>query len=547
MSDIDNVLPKGSRRIGPLNPDHPITFTVVLAARQQLPSTYVDDVALLAQKHSHACNHLTHVALSKSHGALAGAVERVRSFAAGYGIKVVEDASHRRSMQLYGRAGDIERAFKSKFDEFELNGHRFFAPARKINVPQDLDGVIEAILGLHSSQQSRPHRRSSIRTIETGISVHDLARSYSFPPDLDGSGQTIGLIEFGGGFYQDDIEQFCARIGVKAPRISVVPIGTGVNQPASRRSVHEFLDVIEGKLSLAASAEQTDPFISAQCTVEVTMDIEILAALAPGAHIVVYFASSSEQELYHAISYAVHDQHHHPDVLSISWGVPERSLSHPSIQAIENCLCEASHMGITVCASTGDAGAQNGSNDGSISVNYPASSPYCLACGGTSGKVKHGVIDEESVWNSTHEGIKGASGGGISACFRVPGWQKSIKLPASPGGAAGRGIPDVAGLADPRHGCELQIHGRTFASAGTSAVAPLWAALVAKMNQGLGQRCGHLHRHIYALGQERKPALRPVLKGNNGFYSAGKGWSACTGYGTPRGEELLQHLKDSFK
>lgn len=189
----------------------------------------------------------------------------------------------------------------------------------------------------------------------------------------------------------------------------------------------------------------------------------------------------------------------------------------------------------------------NGSTDKKPSVNYPASSPHCLACGGTSGKVTMAGISEEVVWNATHHGIKGASGGGVSVQFERPAWQDDAKVPSAPGGKigrkTGRGVPDVAGLADPRYGCELLVADRPFASAGTSAVAPMWAALIARLNQAFGRRCGHLHPYIYHLGKERKTALRPVLKGNNGLYHAGKGWNACTGYGTPRGDELLAYLK----
>jgi kumamolisin len=323
----------------------------------------------------------------------------------------------------------------------------------------------------------------------------------------------------------------------------VVEIGNGANQPANRRAIHAFLDVVDGKLTVAAKMQESDPFVDAQCTAEVSMDIEILAALAPAAHIVVYFASSDDQGLYHAINYAVHDEKHRPGILSISWSIPEHTLPHSEIEAIEGVLREAAHLGITVCASSGDAGALNGSTDGKPSVNYPASSPHCLACGGTSGKVDTKGIAEEVVWNATHYGFKGASGGGVSQRFQVPEWQKDARVPDGPAGKSGRGVPDVAGLADPRFGCELLVAGRSFTSAGTSAVAPLWAALIARLNQALGHRCGHLHSHIYSLGKERRTALRPVVKGNNGLYRAGEGWNACTGYGTPRGKDLLVHLK----
>lgn len=529
------AIPKGALRTGWVEPDRPIEFTVVLAARQELPSVHSAELSGLP--------HLSHAELRKSYGSNTKAARLVESFAKTFDLRIVENAEQRRNMRLCGRSEDVARAFGTKFGEFNLDGHTFFAPTRPLNVPKDWEGLIEAVLGLHSSRHASPRRRSAVHGSGGAARLPDLARAYAFPPGFEGSGETIGLIEFGGGFCLEDIEQFCSRLGISAPRISVVEVGGGANRPASSHAVHEFLDVANGKLSLAAKTEQSDPFIAAQCTVEVTMDLEILVALAPAAHIVVYFASGDEQGLYHALNRAVHDEQHRPGILSVSWSLPEHTLSASELRAVEGVLQEAAHLGITVCASSGDGGALNGSTDGKPSVNYPASSPHCLACGGTSGKVDAAGIPEEVVWNSSHFGFKGASGGGVSERFHVPAWQDDADIPVGPEGKAGRGVPDVAGLADPRHGCEMLIAGRTFASAGTSAVAPMWAALIARLNQALGTRCGHLHPHLYGVGKEGRSGLHRVIQGDNGTYHARNGWSACTGYGTPRGNELLAHLQ----
>lgn len=542
------ITPKGARRIGALDPNRQIALTVVLATKEPLPSIHgVNslDRAMIANQRATAA-HITHAELQRRYGPAAGSTKLVEKFADSFKLRIVETATNRRSIRLSGRAADVSRAFNTNFEEFELKGHKFFAPARPLQTPANWDGVVEAVLGTHSSPHAWPRRHSLIRERAPGATLADLARAYAFPPHFNGAGETIGLIEFGGGFRPEDIKAFCSRVGLVEPSITVVEIGSGKNHPSSRRAMHELMDAMNGKIRLAAKAEQSDSFEAAQYTFEVTMDVEILAALAPGAHIVVYFASGGEQGLYHAISHAVHDKHNRPSVLSISWSLAEHDISTVELNAIENVLTEAAHLGITVCASSGDWGALNGSRKGQPSVNYPASSPHCLGCGGTSGKLDSAGISEEKVWNAIHYGIKGASGGGVSARFRLPRWQTDAKVPAGPDGATGRGVPDVAGLADPRYGCELVIAGRTVASAGTSAVAPMWAALVARLNQALGRRCGHLHPHIYELGNSRAAALQPVLKGNNGLYRAGKGWNACAGYGTPRGEELLAHLKNEL-
>ena len=489
---------------------------------------------------------MTHVQMREAHGAASESAETVRAFAQRHGLTVTKDAAGGRTVRLSGSAHSVERAFNTQFEEFDYEGTRFFAPSGPIEVPDEWQGLVEVVLGLHSSRHSSPRRRSSLCCLKPIAKISDLARAYNFPDHLDAKGQTIGLIEFGGGFYPEDIQRFCSRLGIPVPRISVVKISDADNQPASHRAIHEFLEMIDGSLSIAAESKESGSFYAAQSTAEVTMDIEVLAALAPAAHIVVYFAPSDEQGLYHALSHAVHDEQHKPDVLSISWSFPEHTVSKTTIDSLETVLSEAAHLGITVCASTGDAGAMNGSKDGPPSVNYPASSPYCLACGGTSGHISLTGVADEVVWNATHFGIYGASGGGISSCFRPPVWQKNAPVPTGPGGVTGRGIPDVAGLADPRCGCEMLVGGRTFASAGTSAVAPLWAALIARINQALGRRCGHLHPHLYAIGQEEHSGLCAILKGQNGYYHAGKRWNACTGYGTPRGDALLAYFESLF-
>ena len=527
----DITLPEGAERVGWLNPDH----SVVLCPKVSLPAVPAERPGLA---------HLTHAQLRTRYGAGADVVAMIQSFAETFHLELQEISPRRRTLRLRGRAKDVGRAFKTRFTDFECNGERIFAPARAPRMPKEWNGVVEAVLGLHSSGHAWPARASMVHGRGTPASFDHLAKAYGFPPELDGAGETIGLIEFGGGFRLSDVEQFCKRMGSRVPRITVVKVGGGANRPASPLAVHEFLNVVSGTMSLSAKAEQTSSFIEAQSTCEVTMDVEIVAALAPGAHIVVYFASGDEQGLYNAISRAVHDHRRRPSVLSISWSLPEQRIPETELRAIEGVLREAAHLGITVCASSGDAGALNGSAEGKPSVNYPASSPHCLACGGTSGSVDACGIADEVVWNATHYGIRGASGGGVSERFPLPKWQQDAWVPEGPGGVKGRGVPDVAGLADPRHGCELLIAGRVFASAGTSAVAPMWAALIARLNQALGRRCGHVQAQLYSLGRRRATALRPVTKGNNGLYRARKGWNACTGYGTPRGDELLAHLRD---
>jgi kumamolisin len=206
---------------------------------------------------------------------------------------------------------------------------------------------------------------------------------------------------------------------------------------------------------------------------------------------------------------------------------------------INRAFRAAAARGITICCASGDDGS---SDDGGrrAHVDFPASSPFVLACGGTRIKASHGVIVKETVWNDKY----GAGGGGISAVFDPPDWQSGVNLPPSAhvGGRKGRGLPDVAGLADSDtgfivinvKGSELEIIG------GTSATAPLWAALIARINEGLGVRVGYLNPLLY---QRLSGVLRDITEGNIGAYAAAAGWDAYTGFGSPDGAALLHALR----
>jgi kumamolisin len=197
-----------------------------------------------------------------------------------------------------------------------------------------------------------------------------------------------------------------------------------------------------------------------------------------------------------------------------------------------------------VTAAAGDNGSGDGVSDGKPHADFPASSPHALACGGTSLRADpaSGAISSETAWNDGAGG--GATGGGVSATFALPAWQADAGVPANPAGAPGRGVPDVAGNADPATGYQILIDGQQTVIGGTSAVAPLWAALVARFAQSLGKSFGLIQQQLYAGVQagQAMAGLRDITSGSNGAYDAGPGWDACTGLGVPEGATLLAIL-----
>jgi kumamolisin len=330
---------------------------------------------------------------------------------------------------------------------------------------------------------------------------------YQFPQGT-AEGECVALIELGGGFRPADLATYFTRLGVSAPVVTAMSVDHGANQPTGDPSGADG---------------------------EVMLDIEVVGAVAPGVRIAVYFAPNTDAGFLNALTSATHDEVHKPSVISISWGGPESSWSAQAMTAMDHALQAAATLGITVCVACGDNGSSDGASGGSH-VDFPASSPYALACGGTSLRAARQQIRSEVVWNDASK-AGGASGGGVSAFFPLPSWQQGLAATTSAAGRtalAGRGVPDVAGDADPQTGYEVRIDGTDTVIGGTSAVAPLWAGLIAVANAGAARPLGYLNPLLYA----HPSALRDITQGNNGAFKAAVGWDACTGLGSPIGQRV---------
>jgi kumamolisin len=279
----------------------------------------------------------------------------------------------------------------------------------------------------------------------------------------------------------------------------------------------------------------------------------VAGAVAPKASFVVYFAPNTDQGFIDAISDAINAKPT-PIAVSISWGGPESSWAPQSMSGMNEAISDAAALGATVTVAAGDNGSSdNASSTSGVQVDFPASSPYSLACGGTTlvGNTATNTITSEVVWNEL--AIQGgAGGGGVSVTYAQPTWQKDAGVPASAadgtgiGSAAepGRGVPDVAGNADPYSGYQVVVDGKPQPIGGTSAVAPLWAGLIARLAQASGTRFGLLQPLLYAGITPGVDAagFRDIVEGTNGAYKAGPGWDACTGLGSPNGTALLTRL-----
>jgi kumamolisin len=455
-------------------------------------------------------DRMTRAQYRQRHAADPNAVRKVRAFAKEFGL-TADPATPRpgmRDVKLTGTVAAMQKAFGVSFAQAEINGATYRVREGGIELPAELLDSVEAVLGLDNRPQAKPHFRTHAAdgTSYTPVQIGEL---YQFPQGASAAGQTIGIIELGGGYRTADLTAYFKSLGLPVPKVTAVSVDKGKNSPGDANGA-------DG---------------------EVMLDIEVAAAVAPGAKIVVYFAPNTDQGFTDAIATAVHDTTNNPSVISISWGGPESSWTAQAINTLDAACQSAAALGITITVAAGDDGSSDGGTGNN--VDFPASSPHVLACGGTKLVGSGSTISSEVVWNELANG-EGATGGGVSNVFPLPSFQAKAGVPApsSPGG--GRGVPDVAGDADPATGYQVRVDGKDAVIGGTSAVAPLWAGLIALSNQQNGVSAGFIQPKIYSA--KGSAAFRDIVSGNNGSFSAGTGWDPCTGLGSPIGTKLIALL-----
>ncbi|HTG62301.1 MAG TPA: S53 family peptidase [Terriglobia bacterium] len=473
--------------------------------------------------------YLTREEFAARYGADPADVAKVEAFAHQHNLTVVEASLARRTVVLSGTIAALSAAFEVRLANYEHPEGTFRGRTGPLMIPSELAGVVQGVFGFDNRRQARPRfRQAQTRggtfraAAQGGYTPTQIAQLYNFPSGVDGTGECIGILEFGGGYQSSDLDSYFQQLGVATPSITAVSVDGVQNQPQP-------------------GPDSPD--------VEVDLDIEMAGGAAPGAQIVVYFAPFTEQGWVDAITTAVNDSLHKPSVISISWGFAEGQniWTTQAIQTVEQSFLAAAAMGVTVCVASGDDGSRDEIDDGLAHVDYPSSSDSALACGGTTLQSSGNQITSEVVWN---EGVKGgATGGGVSDFIALPSWQGDANVPPSVNGGnhVGRGVPDVAGNADPTTGYQVLADGQPGVVGGTSAVAPLWAGLIARINQQLGKPAGFINPLLYAQ-EPGAGALNDIISGNNditgqiGGYQAGPGWDACTGWGSPNGAVLAQVL-----
>jgi kumamolisin len=510
---------EGAQLIGPSDPHEKMAVTVYLR-RGSEPGVY-PNIALLGSLPVNERHHLSREEFAKAHGASADDLAKVRRFAAEFGLEVKEESPARRSVVLRGTVGAFSRAFETKLERYEHpTKGSYRGRTGTLTIPTEFASAIEGVFGLDDRPQAKPHFR--IRSEAAGkLQPHaqhasydptQVAQAYDFPTGAAGSNQSIALIELGGGFKPADLTAFFSKLKLSSPKVTAIGVDGGSNTPTGDPSGPDG---------------------------EVELDIEVVGSIAPGAQIGVYFAPNTDQGFLDALTTAIHDTSLKPSVISISWGGAENTWTQQAMNAFDSAAQDAATMGITIFAASGDDGATDGDPHGNLEVDFPASCPQMTGCGGTKLVLSGGAIKSEVAWNELSE-QEGATGGGVSQTFPLPVWQQNANVPKAPNKQAGRGVPDVAGNADPTTGYNVVVDGAGTVIGGTSAVAPLWAGLTALLNQSLGQPIGFLNPLLYSHGAAA--TFHDIVSGNNGGYTSLPGWDPCTGLGSPDGKKLLTAL-----
>jgi kumamolisin len=525
----------GAHVVAPAPSDERLEVTVRLRPKNALPRA--QDMLKLS---SAPLKQLTHAQYAERYGADAKDLASVRKFAKEHNLSVVRESVSRRSVILSGIVADFNRAFGVSLQIYAYPEGTYRGRTGPVQIPAELGAVVEGVFGLDNRPVAKRHRSGSrAATDAPPFTAAEVAKIYNFPAGLDGSGQTIGIIELGGGYRPSDLDTYFSNLGLSAPTVIPVSVDGGTNAPSSANSADS----------------------------EVVLDIEVAGAAAPGAKFVVYFApnDAASNGFLDALTKAVQDSANNPSVISISWGGPEEIPTSSFQVQFDKELQAAALLGITVCVAAGDNGAADMGPkvwDGKAHVDFPSSSPFALSCGGTHLVAANDAISAESVWNQNQadvspdagpDGSFGAGGGGVSGAFSLPDYQQQAPVPAAPNpaGFKGRGVPDVTGDGDPDTGYNILVDGQNEQVGGTSAVAPLWAALIALINQKLNGRVGFVNPQLYALAAG-SGALHDITVGDNRVsyeqfknvgYNAGPGWDAASGLGSPDGTVLSGVLK----
>ena len=539
---------KGAQLIGPLDLTEKLQLTIVV--RRRVGSPPLSDPSYWTRTPFAQRKHLSRDEFAATYGASEDDISRVVAFARSQAFAVVAASAAKRTVIVSCAVEAANRTFGVELQRYANGGETHRGHEGSARIDAEMAPIVEAVLGLDNRRLGR-RRGGGSGGSGTALTPTQVAQAYSFPNYNPANPQTIGVIEFAAGYKTGDVTTY---------------VSDAVGKPISPASI---------VTAYGTNSPYTADDISAH-TLEALLDIDVAASGAPGATIAVYFGAGfnnegdngpvpSETGWHNVLSAAIMDNRNNPSVLTISFGEAEPAWPMGAIAAISSLFQSAAMMGITVFAASGDDGASDDPTAGEdwpgLNVDYPGSDPWVTCCGGT--LINQLSPLQQTTWNDS----SGATGGGVSVYFtdnsQYP-WQSNIKIGNIQ--PPGRAVPDIAGNASNASGYDLIVLGNRASQtgvngsqdyfvgllAGTSAVAPLYAALIAIINSNMKittsgntrNTVGYLNPYLYQYGSSNPDVFFDINDGGsntyNGVqgYNSGKGWDACTGWGSINGDSF---------
>lgn len=566
-------LAPGARRVSKADPNERFSFTIRVRRRPGSPPP-PDQSSGVANRLGTQRVLAREEVIARS-GASKADMDKAIEFARASGFEVVDTSAARRTIRLSGTVEQADRAFGVDLGLYESPEQSYRGREGAVHVPEQVADVIEAVFGLDNRKMAR-RAGGGPPPGAVPVTPWEVATLYDFPP-LSACGQTIGILEFTGvvNFKATDMETFWKGVPTTLP----VPVPTLVQ--------------VDGPLTSGYVGDLLNP---SGDDLEVALDVQVVASVARGANIVMFFAPPASDGWIDAVTTAIYESPIPLTALSISWGAPEDDWDSSTVSQISQAFADAALLGITVFVGSGDQGSNDSQNDGQPHVTYPASDPWVTGCGGTFIADPKSTPFTEGTWNDfaivptptgpVQQG--GATGGGVSTIFSIPPWQSetsggaplSLRFtqvdPSTTGPLTARGVPDVAGNASPFSPYEIVVYGVPLNVGGTSAVAPLYSSLIAIIAAELGKPPGYLNPTLYSTiplpfevfnriadgvsnelnsgwvftpvgGQFPSPNPGPSQACTAYICSKVEPWNPCTGLGRVLGNALLTVLIESEK
>ncbi|WP_084182724.1 S53 family peptidase [Nevskia soli] len=415
------------------------------------------------------------------------------------GFQNVTVAANRLLITADARPSQIEAAFNTRLAQFKLGNRQVFANKADVSIPDALNGLVTAVLGLQNADLAQPMIEYPAAATQASTAGHvptAFAAIYNATSVATGSATDIGIVTDG------NLTQTVADLRTFESQNGLTPVNL-VFRPAEINGTD------------TSGLDEWD------------LDSQSSTGIAGTVKDIYFYnaASLGDADLTAAYNLAVSDNK--VKAVNVSLGICEKSSNSSGEMATDDLIFKsASALGITFFVSSGDGGYKTGcsGHTGLVkAVSYPASSPYVVAVGGTTLSTSGNVWAGETAWKS--------GGGGVSVYETAQPYQQSVT------GSAKREVPDVAMDADPNSGALVIVNGASAQIGGTSLSAPLSTGTWARVQSSHGNSLGFAAPLLYAAAGKTPAPYHDVTSGNNGLpllggYSAKAGFDETTGWGT---------------